>query len=160
MENFAGQTVLDQIVEQTYITNTITARSFEPGIANELLEDLSTDRINIAKADIAGGIENDGQTISLEIAPEILPLRYLIEYKKLIRPEEEIKNPQVILVFESANISKSKMKISQLGTLQEFLDDRRGKLNEIIQLIEEDYEIDSEKTKMEEVIEEETELED
>ncbi|OIL12173.1 hypothetical protein ATW93_07665, partial [Oenococcus oeni] len=67
---------------------------------------------------INGGVENDGQTISLELAPYPLPLRYINEYKKLIHADQQIEVFSY-LIFESNKISRSKLKIVQLSDLKD-----------------------------------------
>ncbi|MDR0899402.1 MAG: hypothetical protein LBM27_03520 [Lactobacillaceae bacterium] len=142
MSNFKGQQVIESIIEQNYPVESITANKYQPEQVLDLVEGLSTDRINVSRLLVAGGVENVGQTISLEVAPMVLPLRYVNEYKKLIRPESEIE-PQVLLIFESENISKSKMKIEQLGSLEEFNNERKVRIGEIKDLIKLRFEDDS-----------------
>ena len=142
MNNLMGQTVLDQINEQTYLINSTVSDKYEEGVVDAIVADLSYDRVNVARALINNGVEENGETISIEIAPMVLPLRYLFEYRKLIHPDEEIKDPQVILVLESQNISKSKMKIIQLGNLNEFQVDKKNKIVEIKKAVNDFYIID------------------
>jgi regulator of replication initiation timing len=141
MTNFNGQTILDSIIEQNYPIETTTATTFDDDFAIELVENISIDRINKSQVILNNGVENGGYTISLEVAPYQLPLRYINEYKKLIHPEEEI-DPVVLLIFESADISNSHMKIENLGTLEEFVATKPQQISELKVKIYELYDLD------------------
>ncbi|MDR2660507.1 MAG: hypothetical protein LBC17_00435 [Lactobacillaceae bacterium] len=141
MTNFNGQIVLDSIINQDYIINNEEAENFDNEMAVTLVENLSLDRINKSSVTINNGVENNRITIALEIAPNVLPLKYVNEYKKLIRPEDEIE-PIVLLVYESENISKSHMKMENITSLSNFIDNKSVYLSDLKNRLTELYELD------------------
>ncbi|OLQ37837.1 hypothetical protein ATX63_11180 [Oenococcus oeni] len=96
----------------------ILPKSKFPSKADTLEGNFDLGKINRSEVKINGGIENDGQTISLELAPYPLPLRYINEYKKLIHVDQQIEVFSY-LIFESNKISRSKLKIVQLPDLKD-----------------------------------------
>lgn len=145
MVEILGQTILDQIIDQSYPLTSFPTDSYTQAVADTLESNFDPAKINRSEVKINGGIENDGQTISLELAPYALPLRYINEYKKLIHPDAQVPLFEY-LIFESNKISRSKLKIIQL-------DDLSG----LGQQIQADYEIEKDWVEPEEAAEEKAE---
>ena len=118
MTEILGQTILDQIVDQNFPLASFPAEKYSQAVADTLEGNFDLNKINRSEVKINGGVENDGQTISLELAPYPLPLRYINEYKKLIHADQQIEVFSY-LIFESNKISRSKLKIVQLPDLKD-----------------------------------------
>lgn len=121
MTEILGQTILDLIDGQNYAVTSFPADKYTQAVADTLEGNFDPTQINRSEVQIAGGVEGGGQTISLELAPYILPLRYKNEYRKLIHPDAQLP-VHTYLIFESEKISNSKMKIVQLDDLTQLND--------------------------------------
>lgn len=117
MTKILGKEFINEITNKSFPIHELKSRNYSKNISLKLIKNFDKQRINLSRAKILGGIEKNGQTISLENAPYPLPLRYITQYKKLIRLDKEI-NFSPLLIFESNYISKSKMKILQIKNIE------------------------------------------
>ncbi|MDF7637017.1 hypothetical protein PT274_01885 [Leuconostocaceae bacterium ESL0958] len=121
-----GQTILDQIAEQTYAAETMTGKAGQAIDLDSLFASFATlaKRNDIGRAALVldGGIEAGGSVFALEINAINLPLRYANQEKKLIYPEENYEL-QVYQVVDNPYISKSQLKIQKAASLSAYQDD-------------------------------------